>query len=103
MGNVRGSPKADGCRIAHACADLVDHPAEAQVSQRVSSLEPKDDVAVRGFGPTEFKLQRRLEHADDLTIHIVDGGRCHHQPTHQPPIPAYRGLAPGHAPVLSAT
>ena len=58
MGDMGERPDHEGDRIAEAGADQVDEPAEADIADRISGLEPEDDVGEIGLGPAEVALQR---------------------------------------------
>jgi hypothetical protein len=61
--------------IADARANLVHQSAGNKQTNRVCSLEGIDDIAVVEFRQANGVLERGLEQRDDLTVHVVNGGR----------------------------
>ncbi|KAK0329082.1 hypothetical protein LTR94_038199, partial [Friedmanniomyces endolithicus] len=57
MRHMGDGPDDDGDGIAKACADQIDDPAEAQITDRISRLEPEDDIGIIRFGPGHFRRQ----------------------------------------------
>ena len=56
MGDMGERPDHEGDGIAEARADQVDQPAEADIADRISGLEPEDDVGEVDLGPAEIAL-----------------------------------------------
>ena len=74
---VRGGSKAPQDRRggkAEADADLVGEPPHSSVANCIGNRKEEDDVAEIGFAEMQVVLDRRLKHAEDVTVHIVDGG-----------------------------
>jgi hypothetical protein len=74
---VRGGRQApQQCRggKAEADADLIGEPAHAGVADRIGNRKEEDDVAEIGFAEMQVALNGRLEHAEDIAVHIIDGG-----------------------------
>src|SRR6266508_578421 len=55
-------------------ADAVEPATRDQEAERVHQRERVDHGRVLRLGPVELELQRRREDAEDLAVHVVDGG-----------------------------
>ena len=70
----RQAPQDRGGGKAEADADLVGEPPHPGIADGIGDREEEDDVAEIGFGEVQIALDRRLEHAEDVAVHVVDGG-----------------------------
>src|SRR5690606_27695094 len=70
-----GGDAPDAERDGHAepRAHPVEQAAYHEQAHRIAGLERGDDIAVVDLAPTQILLDERLEHANDLTVDIVDG------------------------------
>ena len=68
------APENHGQGVTKARAKTVHDPADHQHAQRIAGLENHREIAVVNLTPTQFMLQRGLEHPQDIAVHVVLGG-----------------------------
>lgn len=84
------APEKHGKREADPRAEPVDQFPDEQQTCTVGKLKSEDDVAISDFGPSELRLQRWFQQADDLSVHVVDRGREEQEAADQPTCSAAR-------------
>lgn len=84
MGRGSETPEDHRQRIAQSRAQPVDEPADHYHAKCVGSLKGEDKIAVVDLVPSEVVLQRGLEHAKHLAIHVVLGDAEEKQRTDDP-------------------
>ena len=59
--------------VSEARSHAIDQASDEQETQSVGSLKNRDHVAVVDLVPAEVVLQRALQDADHLAVHVVLG------------------------------
>jgi hypothetical protein len=89
---AEAAPQQRGDAKAKTDADPVGEPPHSGVADRVGDRKEEDDVAEIGFAEMQVCLNRRLENAEDVAVHIVDGGD---EEQHRADHPAVVAATPG--------
>ena len=54
-------------------AQTIDQPSDREHSNRVGGLEGRNQIGILDLVPAQIVLQRGLEDAQDLAIHVILG------------------------------
>src|SRR6185437_2100869 len=74
MRHRRDAPDRDGDGIADARAYAINESPHQQQPDCVGGHEGVHNVAVLKRVPSDLRLQQRIQQAEDLAVHVVDGG-----------------------------
>ena len=71
MGHRGEAPESHGHRVTRPGTEAIDEASDKQHAGRIGDLEVRNEMAVLDVVPAEVVLQRGLQYAEQLTIHVI--------------------------------
>ena len=71
MGHRGEAPESHGYRITCSRTEAVNEASDEQHACRIGDLEVRNEMAILDVVPTEVVLQRGLQNAEQLAIHVI--------------------------------
>ena len=88
------APEDDGDRISDLRPVPVDQPADDKETERVRTLECRDDIPVLDLRPPDLRLEKGREYPEHLPVDIIDRGGKKEERADDPPVPSHGRAGP---------